>query len=209
MKHLLLFLFIILPFSVFAGMFKGTVTLNNGTVKYGYIHVPKYYAGKLKFRENPNARLEKIMIDDVKEFTVFDRQNNAVSYVPVKTSEPGLFSSAYKTRSKKSWLQVVQKGSLNLLVLYYDVPAVNGAVGTNYTPGYGLYVQKQGDDFCSYVYLAPLNHYRTSRDYKDLKAALALVFTDCPDMAAAFKEEDFKTYCHKIITDLYERYCGK
>lgn len=208
MKHLFLLL-LILPLSLFATMYNGTVTLNNGTVKNGLIRIPKYNSGKIRFKENAAAGTEKISINDVKEFVIFDAHNKAITYVPVKTSNPGWFNRHYKTRVQKSWLQLIKRGKINLLVLHYTVPAVSSNVSTVLTPCYGVYVQKQEDDFCSYIYLTPLGHRITTRDYKDVKATLNLLFnTVCPKMITSFKEDDFKFYGPELIANLYNAHCS-
>ncbi|KGO91585.1 hypothetical protein [Flavobacterium subsaxonicum] len=200
MKHLLLLL-LLLPLHAFATMYNGTVTLNNGTIKTGLINIPKFNAGKVKFKTHPDAPVEKISIDDVKELMVLDNDNETVKYVTLKTS---------KNSNKKSWLQVVKKGSINLLVFNYVVPAVNGSVGTELTNCYGFYLQRPSDDFCTYIYMMPDRHRLTIRDFKDLKKALTELFSnDCPDFLNALTEAAFKDKGLELVVELYDKHCGE
>jgi len=205
MNKLLLFL-LLLPLSLYAKMYNGTITFNDGSLKSGLITLPKYRASKLKFRQDPNAEIERYTIDDVREFTILDDDNETVKYITLKTAGLGDNDAS----EGKRWLQVIKKGKISLLSYYYMVPATGGAVDVAAMPCYAFYIQKPGDDFCTYIYVTTFGHSLTDRDFKDFKTTLSQLFKDaCPNLTESLTKEDFKAKGLEVVVELYEQHCGQ
>ena len=205
MNKVLLFL-LLLPLSLYAKMYNGTIIFNDGSLKSGLITLPKYRTSKLKFRQNPNAGTERYAIDEVREFTILDDDNETVKFIALKTA--GM--ERQKASEDKAWLQIVKKGKISLLSYYYMVPATGGTVDVAATPCYAFYIQKPGDDFCTYIYVTTFGHRLNDRDFKDFKITLSELFKDaCPNLTESLTKEDFKAKGLEIVVELYEQHCGQ
>ena len=57
----IIFLLILIPFTVLAKYNPGSITFNDGTTKNGFIEIPKYKDIKIKFKSEENGKTEKYL----------------------------------------------------------------------------------------------------------------------------------------------------
>jgi hypothetical protein len=91
MKKLLL-LFMLVPLTMSANFFDGTVKLTNGTSKTGLIEIPQAGDKTLKFKTEVKAKPETIAIDDVEGFDITSGKNETpTKFVAVYLAKGPLF----------------------------------------------------------------------------------------------------------------------
>ena len=138
----------IVPFTVFAKFHKGTVYLNDGTSKVGYVEVPDYPDdAKLKFRDDKKGKTQKIEIDLVKGFDVTTDEDKTYNYITMLLAQPKVFTNdQFKLDTKKSWVRIVKEGKLDIYQTYsvYSHSSKTGGGGS-------VYIHKNEDN-CAYFF---------------------------------------------------------
>ena len=66
MKKLILLL-LLCPLSMWAKFYPGTITMNDGSTKSGYVDPPWWDSNKVSFKPTEKGKTEKIEIENVKE----------------------------------------------------------------------------------------------------------------------------------------------
>lgn len=116
MKKLLFLVFLMCPFALFAKFYKGAITLNDGSLKSGFIEIPdRNDRNKIKFRATKDGDTEKLKIEEVKEFYVINDKNVTLQYLTLKLANIQLFSQEYKTSEDKSWVRIERAGKINIV----------------------------------------------------------------------------------------------
>lgn len=212
MKKLIL-LFVLVPFVSFAKFYKGTVTMNDGSLKNGFIELPDYPDNaKIKFRTEEKGDNEKLDINTVKGFEIINDKNERIKFVTIYIAYKGK-GDLIKIDKKKSWASIVKEGKINLYRTY-----TSGSAGTMGVPfsgssgGSTYYINRPGEDFA--YYLVELDAGGPTEFcggcFKAFKKAIFNIFEkDCPKLVDLMDKDDLKKNGYVRIVELYEQNCGK
>lgn len=223
MKKIVLFLLLI-PFLGFAKYIKATVTMNDNSVKKGYIEFPEYHDDiELKFRFEQNGKTEKLNINDLKQFEFLNDRNETIIYITMYLAQHlSLKKDKLKIDKTKSWVNKINTGKINIYQFYSA--AVGGFQSTgpiwgtfdNSPASRQYYIQKPGDDYAIFF---DENYGRGTtwpkkNHIKFLKEIITKIFgNDCPQLADLVTDENFDEYFKKNnytrIVEFYEQNCGK
>ncbi len=108
-------LFLLMPLMVLAKFRSGTIFLNDGTSKNGFLEIPNYDDAKIKFRSTEKASTEKFKIEEVKNFEVINDDNIKVFYETLYLANFKIFSTTeIKVDKNKSWVKIVKQGKITL-----------------------------------------------------------------------------------------------
>ncbi len=190
-----------LPVAAMAEYLPGTITFNDGTTKTGLIDLPKRHNQKeIGYKEEKKAKEQNFTVDEVKEFTVTDKDNKVTKFVTLKLANlKGLSHPSYKIEDKKSWLEIVREGEINIMTAYVISSSRKGPV---------YYMQKPDEDYCRW--LAEFYGGFTANEFKGLVAMVSFNFKDeCPNLAESITKEDFKAKGVGIVGIMYEQVCDK
>ena len=113
----ILFLFVLIPFSVFAKFFDGTITYNDGTTKTGLIEIPEEGSKQeINFKTDLKAKAEQISINDVKSFEITSGKNPVpTKFVTIYLAKGPLFGTKEcKLDKNKSWVRIEKAGGITL-----------------------------------------------------------------------------------------------
>jgi len=209
-KQILLLAFLLFfPLLLCAQYYEGSITLTNGLVKTGYIHIPHYYKKNIRFRETEKASTQKIKIDEVLGFEVFNTDHKKSEFLALNLANPDN-NGGYVIDKKKSWVKVLRKGKLNLLLAYYKIPSVLSTVNRTGYSEFIFYVHKPGDTACNFIFETYDGHFFVDNQFRLFKDCVTRIFkTDCPDMVTALDKRLFSVYGPSIVVDLYQMNCGK
>lgn len=215
MKKLLL-LFLLLPFSMFAKFYDGTITLNDGSTKTGLIEIPEAGKQNLKFKTDLKAKAETISINDVKGFDVTDGKNSIpTKFVSIYFAKGPLFGDC-KVDKKKSWVRIEQEGRITLYSNYIGYrPAIrgsNGSIGASGWPPMTLfYLGRPGINYATqfWMYIQSGGGNVAINNFKVIKRLTKVHFeNNCPTLESFIDKEDFKANGIGRIVDLYDEHCG-
>jgi len=146
MKNLIL-LFILLPFTVFAKFYTGSITFNNEKKITGFVEIPNYDDSKICFRFEKNGSTEKYVIEDVKGFEIINEESQVLKYITLVLSRPKLLKPhEMKMDKQKSWVCLIKEGGINLYSAYYYIIS-----GRTISSGYKIYVKKENEEFGRYL----------------------------------------------------------
>lgn len=194
-----------LPFSVFAKFFQGSITFSDGSIKKGFIEIPYYDDSKIKFRSAENSDTKKYSIDEVIDFEIINEENEKISFTKFLLSSPKLFGKDHiKIDTKKSWVRIIKEGKITVFSAEYYERSGNGYAG-----GLRFYVKKTNENFARLIREKPnagiiINEYKANIHY------LKYYFEDeCPKFIEALSPEDIKTNGMERIVELYDKYCGE
>lgn len=204
MKKLIL-LFFLIPFSVFAKFYQGSLTLNSGSILKGFIEIPNYDDSKIKFRSEKNALTDKYKIEDVKGFEIINEDNQTIKYTTLILVRPKIFKpSELKINKKKSWVCLIKEGKINLYSAYYFNQS-----GRDISYGYLFYIQKTDEKFARYIYEGIRSPVIGDR-YAQLKNYLKLYFEkDCPNLLKSIENDDLDKNGLERIVEIYDQFCGE
>ncbi|MFD2600756.1 hypothetical protein [Flavobacterium suzhouense] len=216
MKKLLLLLLLYPVLAIAADFYPGTVTLNSGTERTGWIETPEANDQELKFRTEKDGTTEKLSIDDVKKFTV-KVDDGELTFYALKPSNIKAFKKEFTTPDKKSWARMmVQGNSVSIVRLYYYTAGRQATSANSVVPSamseksYIYYYWKPENDYCTYLFMNKAPTINTgSAAFKQIKYATEITFgNDCPAMAEKMDKDDFKQHGFKHLVELYEENCG-
>ena len=196
----LIILLLLCPLAMWAKFYPGTVTMNDGSTKSGYIDPPVWDSNKVSFKPTQKGKTEKIEIENVKEIS-YTADGKTMKVLTLILAQPRNFSSEYKIEKDKSWVLVEKAGKgLNLVSAYEN--GVNGA-------GWGFYVHKPGEDMAKFIFMKHDDATFMMMKYKFIEPYIKLNFEkECPDMVKAFTEEVFDEKGVTVVVDLYDQYCN-
>lgn len=204
-----IFLIILLtPFLCNAKFYKGMVTMNDETIKKGFIELPEYPDdAKLKFRPEEKGKTEKISIDFVKGFEILNDKNIVVRYTTIFLADPKPFTKdQFKLDDKKSWVKILKEGKISI---YYAYAVYNSGSGTG---GFGSAYIKKGNEKYAYFIMdgggGGLNF--NMNGFHEFKKYFSKIFeTDCPKLIEAVNKDDLNKNGLTFLVDIYEQNCGK
>lgn len=210
MKKLSL-LFILVPFTMFAKFYDGTITLNDNTSKTGLIEIPESDSQTIKFKSSNDAKAEKLDINTIKGFQVKNK-DYTVDYETMFLAEGGLFTGkGYKIDKKKSWVRIEKRGNaIDLVSRFYSSSGVLGAAGQTSESGSVVYIKRHENDFALFLiplmgggFNIPMNFYNA------LMKTLKYHFEqDCPKLLELITKEELKKNGLGIIVDVHDKNCG-
>lgn len=208
MKKTIFFLFIMLPFVSFAKFYKATVTMNDNSIKKGFVELPEYPDdSKIKFRLEERGKNEKLDVNEVKEFEIINDDNQVVRYATVYLADPKSFTrNDFSLDNKKSWVRVLKEGGITI---YYAYAAYSPGSGTG---GYGSsYVKKKGDSHAYFIMDGGAKGLNFNMNgFQNFKKYFAKVFEkDCPNLVQMVTKDDLNKNGLTYLVDLFDNNCGK
>lgn len=214
MKKLLL-LFMLVPLTMSANFFDGTVKLTNGTSKTGLIEIPQAGDKTLKFKTEIKAKPETIAIDDVEGFDITSGKNETpTKFVAVYLAKGPLFGDC-KVDKKKSWVRIEKEGKITIYSSYIGYrPAVkygNGNGTSGWPPQTTFYLGRPGINYVTFfwLYIESGGGSIAINNFKVIKRLTKAHFeADCPTLETFIEKDDFKTNGITRIVDLYDEHCG-
>jgi len=214
MKKVML-LFVLVPFTMFAKFFEGTVSLNDGSSKTGLIELPtESNEQTLKFKTNIKAKVESIAINDVKGFEITSGKNQAVTFFVTLYLAKGPLFGECTVNKKKSWVRVEQEGKITLYSTYLGYrPGVRGAAvhTSGWPPQTYFYLGRPALNYATFfwTYIESGGNTIAVNNFKVIKRLTKAHFeTDCPTLENFIEKDDFKTNGITRIVDLYDAHCG-
>lgn len=206
MKKIIL-LFVLVPFLSFAKFYEGSVTMNDNSIKKGFIELPEYPDdAKLKFRNEEKGKTEKLEIDSVKGFEIINDKREVVHYLTVFLAEPKIFTNDQFTfDKKKSWVKVIKEGKI---AIYSAYAVYNQGTGTG--GGSSSYIKKPNEDYAYFFADGSGGFNINMNGFSSLKKMIGIIFKkDCPKLADLIVKDDLKKNGFAQIVYLYEQNCGK
>src|SRR5690606_24657377 len=70
----------------------GTITLNDGSSKTGLIETTEGQDKKVKFKMDKKSKVEKIAVENVKEFEIINPENEKEKYITLKLGHNKIFN---------------------------------------------------------------------------------------------------------------------
>lgn len=216
MKKLLLLL-VLVPFSVFAKFYDGTITFNDGTTRTGLIEIPEDGSKQeISFKTDLKAKAEKISIDDVKGFDITSGKNPIpTKFVTIYLAKGALYGDKEaKVDKKKSWVRVEKEGGITLYSSYigYRPGTRMGAASTSGWPAQTyFYLGRPDKDYAVFfwMYMESAGTTIAVNNFKVIKRLTETHFeTKCPELHTFVEKEDFKTNGIVRIVELYDEHCG-
>jgi len=204
MKSLIL-LFLLLPLTVLAKFYQGSITFTNGLTKKGYIEIPYYDDSKIKFRIEENNDTEKYSLDEVIGFEIINDEKEKISFTNIILSSPKLFGKDHiKIDTKKSWVRIIKEGKITVFAAdYYE------RSGDCFISGLRFYVKKTNENFARFIRDKP-NRGIIINEYSVIIHYLKYYFKDeCPKFIKALDSDDIKQNGMGRIVDIYDQHCGE
>lgn len=214
MKKIIL-LFVLFPFLSFAKFYKGTVTMNDDSVKKGFIELPEYPDdAKLKFRTEEKGSTEKLEIESVKGFEVLNDKNQTIKFITFYLARPKPFTNIeFKIDSKKSWVRIIKEGKISLYSTseaYSSVMSSSGGAMPGSGSGGTSYYIKKGTDNYAILIDQTIGGSICGNCFSQMKKIVSKIFEkDCPKLADLLVKDDLKKNGYAQIVYLYEENCGK
>ena len=214
MKKLIL-LIVLIPFMGFAKFYKGTVTMNDNSLKKGFIELPDYPDDKnLKFRNEERGKTEKFEIESVKGFEIINNKNEISKFITIFLASPKIFTKdQFVIDKKKSWARIEKEGKINLYstsVAFSPGMAPSGGSISGSSGGISYYIKKGTDNYAYLIHevAGGLNFCPICSN--QMKKRIASIFEkDCPKLADLIIKDDIKKNGYIRIVELYEENCGK
>jgi len=213
----LLLLFVLVPLSVFAKFFEGTVNFNDGTSKTGLIELPAESGEQtLKFKTDLKAKAESFDISNVKGFDITNGKNETpTKFVSIYLAKGPLFGAKEcKVDKKKSWVRIEKEGGITMYSSYigYRPGMRMGAATDSGWPAQTYFYLKSPDkDYAVFfwMYMESSGGMIAVNNFKVIKKLVAAHFeTKCPELENFIDKDDIKTNGITRIVDLYDEHCG-
>ncbi|HNP33117.1 MAG TPA: hypothetical protein PKN96_07475 [Flavobacterium sp.] len=213
----LLFLFILVPLSVFAKFYDGTITYNDGSTKKGLIEIPENASRQeISFKTDLKAKPEKISIDDVKGFEITSGKNDVpTKFVSIYLAKGPLYGTKEcKVDKKKSWVRIEKEGGITLYSSYIGYrPGVRGGAihDSGWPPETYFFLGRPDKDYAVFfwMYIESAGTTIAVNNFKVIKRLTATHFeTKCPELENFIDKDDFKTNGIVRIVELYDEHCG-
>lgn len=195
-----------MPLMVAAKFRSGTIFLNDGSSKKGFLEIPNYDDSKIKFRSTEKASTEKFNIDEVKSFEVINDDKVKVYYETLYLANFKMFSTTeIKVDKRKSWVRIVKQGKITLYSAFYSY-----RYGSSVTEGRNYYIKKPNSENPLFIYDADVNGFSLQVNaFNSLKKAVKVHFdNDCPQLVELLNKEELKRIGLSHIVDLYDANCG-
>lgn len=201
-------LFMIIPISVFAQFWEGTVTFNDGTAKKGYINVPDQPDNSnLRFKSEENSEVEKFKTNTVKGFEISKEQKERIQYTTIYIAYNNPFNPQKMVVNKrKNWARIVKEGKITV----YALDKLNYNIALSTTTYYCI--KKQNQDYAlylgDYIYGSEGNWHFNLNNFTLFKETIRNYFEkECPQLEDLIDKEDFKKKGMARIVELYDQNC--
>ncbi|AWA30302.1 hypothetical protein HYN48_09515 [Flavobacterium magnum] len=210
----IIWLVLLLPSLALARFIEGTVTMNDLSVRKGFVEVPSYLDRKINFRSEPNGKTEKLSIDDVAGFEIIHR-DKPVKFVTEYVAFFRLFnSSEIKVEKRKFWLEVIREGAGSSMYSAYSgwSPAAgpNGFANAD-VENEKFFIKKAGMAYALYFYMTlgrGAGHSFKIKRTKSIEKEVNLHFgTDCPGLFNRITTEDLAAEGLSVVIKLYDDHC--
>ncbi|MBS7785950.1 hypothetical protein KIH23_01460 [Flavobacterium sp. CYK-55] len=216
MKKILLLL-ILVPFSVFANFYDGTVNFNDGTSKTGLIELPENPGVQsLKFKTDIKAKPESFSINDVKGFEITEKDAEPIKYVAMHIAKGAFFGPGEpKVDKKKSWLSIVKQGKITLYAAYVSSKpgmTMGSARASGWAAETFFYLGRPDKEYATlfWLYMEGSGGVFAINNYKVIKRLTKTHFeNNCPALESFIDIDDFRKNGISRIVDLYDEHCGK
>ncbi|HLF52608.1 hypothetical protein [Flavobacterium sp.] len=207
----IIFLLILIPFTVLAKYNPGSITFNDGTTKNGFIEIPKYKDIKIKFKSEENGKTEKFKIEDVKGFQIQNEKNTTDNYTTIIVGNNKIFNpTKFNLDDKKSFVKIVKQGKISVYLIHFEGNSAGGSNGkmrNSYYEGDSYYLQRENDDFAFAIGI-----HRSDLNFMtgfNLYMVVEMNFKDiCPNFVELLKKEELKATEFYKIVEIYEQNCG-
>ena len=189
----------------------GTITLNDGSSKTGYIETPEGQEKKVKFKVDQKSKVEKIGVENVREFEITNFKNEKEKYITLKLGNNKLFNpSEIKVASTKTFVKEIKKGKIGLYASHFKATSVSGGGASTRSHSYqgdSYYLQRPGDDYAFAIgthrydlnFLTGMSTYPViEENFKDI----------CPEFVIKLKEADLPIAKFGEFVEIYERTCN-
>lgn len=217
MKRALQILIIIIPFVTFANFHPGVMTLNDGTIKKGLIEIPDDSENsKIKFKSDEDAKKEKIALELIKSFVVYNDKNQSQKFIITHLAYFNPFSKEnnFRKHNKLACVAVAREGKLTLCYAWFMTAgagggAVGGATVTGGSTSGETFIYKEGNDYALEFYQGSLKGFNISvNSFKHLKDMITKHFgNECPKLVDLINKEDIKKNGITRVFELYEQNC--
>ena len=199
MKKLILLL-LLCPLSMWAKFYPGTITMNDGSTKSGYVDPPWWDSNKVSFKPTEKGKTEKIEIENVKELN-YTADGKAMRVMTLTLAHIKMFQSEYSLDKDKSWVLVEKSGKGLNLVSIYDTDGGED--------GWFFFIHKPDEDVAKYVFTKYGPGTGMMMKYKFIEPYVKINFEkECPEMVKAFTKEVFDDKGVTVVVDLYDQYCN-
>lgn len=199
------FLFFIIPFLSFAEYSTGSIVLNDGSKLIGLVKNPDYNDSKIKFKLNEKADVQKIKIEDVKDFQIVNENNEIENYSTIYLATNKLFNpKEIAIEKNKSFAKVIKKGRISVYSCSFTRIGNSGKSRHNITE---YYLQRENDNFAfSIGYLSTEFNFMAG---PNIYAVIEINFKEiCPNFSALVKKEVLKAKDFYKLVNIYEQNCG-
>lgn len=211
MKSTILLL-LLLPISVFAKFYSGSINFKDGSSKSGLIEVPDHNDSKIKFKMDENAKVEKFKTEDVKSFEVLNDKNETENYISIKVGNNKILSpKKFNIDKDPKLVQVVKQGKISIYKIHFrgnSASGSNGRMVNNYYEADVYYMQRENDDFAFNIGI-----HRYDLNFMsgiDLYQVAKINFSEiCPSFPEKIKEAKLEATQFSKLVDIYEQNCGK
>ena len=210
MKKLLFFL-LFAPITVVANFYPGTIILNDGTVKIGWVQPPPFSSyQEILFKLDLEKTSQSFHINDVNKFEIINANKLKILFTTVILAEFKPFdTTVIIINKKKSWVRVIKDDNLKLYATFDEFMPIIGLeplyLDVNSTTKF--YLKKPNKNFALYFFLTKGSGVRIS-DFSGLKKLIHLHFKeDCPKILSLYSKPDFKEHGVIYIVDLYNKNC--
>ena len=88
---------------MWAKFYPGTITMNDGSTKSGYVDPPWWDSNKVSFKPTEKGKTEKIEIENVKELN-YTADGKAMRVMTLTLAHIKMFQSEYSLDKDKSWV---------------------------------------------------------------------------------------------------------
>ncbi|NMH28811.1 hypothetical protein [Flavobacterium silvaticum] len=209
MKNLVLLIFLF-PVIAFAQYNPGTVTLNDGSVKSGFIEIPEFQDSKLKFRSTEKASVEKLKVETVKEFEITNREGQTEKFITLKTARNRNLRDGFKINEEKSFLKIVKKNRIAIYIAHFKgtttMGRASGGISSQQFGGDKYFLQREGDDFAFSI-----GDHRYDLDFMTGMSTYAVIHENykeiCPEFIEKLKQADLPVSRFGEFVDIYDTAC--
>ncbi|AWI26215.1 hypothetical protein HYN49_10055 [Flavobacterium pallidum] len=197
-----------------ARFMEGTVTMNDGNTKKGYLEIPAYLDKNVSYRTEEKGKTQKLSINDVASIDIVHK-GKPVKFVSTYVAFFKLFNtSEIKVEKRKFWLEVIKEGKRCSMYAAYSgwSPAAgpNGFANAD-VENEKYFIKKEGVDYALYFYMVlgkGGGHSFKLKKTKSIQKEVNLHFgKDCPGLFDLITVEDLAEKGFSLIVDLYDENC--
>lgn len=199
MKHILIIVFLFSHFFAHAELVKGTVVLNNGREKHGYIrYFSKVGQKTIQFRSHEKGQTTKLKSKDLSEIRFEINKDETRIFKNLHLKRENLKGKSHTSKAK-SWYGVVYRGD-------FDVVGVLTSGSMNATT---YYINWPGETTASMIFMDGHSNTFVVGGKAFLKKASRVIFKGrCDLIVTAIEDETFQPKTIRDIIGFYETNCA-